>query len=176
MSGFEDQIEWDPAKAAANLHKHGVPFEIAATVFLDPLTRTVPDRAHSVTEERWITMGRAQNGWLLVVIHMWHDLGGGAARIRDNLRSPRNSRRNRTTTRKPMSDNEKDFEMEAEYDFSKAERGKFYRPGVTLRLPVYLNEELQRYLAAAAQRKGVSLTDLVNGMLSKEIEIVEAVK
>ena len=75
-----------------------------------------------------------------------------------------------------MSDNEKDFEMEAEYDFSNAERGKFYRPGATLRLPVYLNEELQSYLAAAAERKGISLTDLVNSLLSKEVEIVEAVK
>jgi predicted HicB family RNase H-like nuclease len=63
--------------------------------------------------------------------------------------------------------------MEAEYDFSNAKRGKFYRPGATLRLPVYLNEKLQSYLAAAAERKGISLTDLVNNLLSKEIEIVE---
>ena len=82
MSGFEHQIGWDPAKASVNLSKHGVPFETAATVLLDPLARTKLDAAHSVTEERWITMGRAQNGWLLVVIHTWHDLGGGAARIR----------------------------------------------------------------------------------------------
>ena len=82
MSRFEDQIEWDPAKAVANLSKHGVPFEIAATVFLDPLLQTKLDAALSVTEERWITMGCAQNGWLLVVIHTWHDLGRGVARIR----------------------------------------------------------------------------------------------
>jgi len=75
-----------------------------------------------------------------------------------------------------MSDNEKDFEMEAEHDFSNAERGKFHRPGVTLRLPVYLSEELQSYLAAAAERKGISLTDLVNNLLSKDIEISEALK
>ena len=75
-----------------------------------------------------------------------------------------------------MTDNEEDFEMEAEYDFSNAERGKFYRPGSTLRLPVYLNEELQSYLTAAAERKCISLNELVNNLLSKEIEIVEAVK
>ena len=75
-----------------------------------------------------------------------------------------------------MTDNEEDFEMEAEYDFSNAERGKFYRPGAALRLPVYLNEELQSYLTAAAERKGISLNELVNNLLSKEIEIVEAMK
>ena len=75
-----------------------------------------------------------------------------------------------------MTDNENDFEMEKEYDFSNAERGKFHRPGATLRLPVYLDEPLQAYLSAAAERKGISLADLVNNLLSKEIEIIEAVK
>ncbi|MBI4574080.1 MAG: BrnT family toxin [candidate division NC10 bacterium] len=32
--------DWDPERARRNLHKHGVPFEEAATVFLDPLAVT----------------------------------------------------------------------------------------------------------------------------------------
>jgi len=32
------RIEWDPRKAAANLRKHGISFEEAASVFLDPLS------------------------------------------------------------------------------------------------------------------------------------------
>lgn len=44
MSG---RVEWDPAKAAANTDKHGVTFEEAATVFLDPLSITIPDPDHS---------------------------------------------------------------------------------------------------------------------------------
>jgi hypothetical protein len=44
-------------------------------------------------------------------------------------------------------------EMKSEYDFSNAERGKFYHAGVALRMPVYLNPELQEYLAAAAERR-----------------------
>lgn len=40
-------FEWDAHKAAANLAKHGVSFEEAATVFSDPLSLTIPDPAHS---------------------------------------------------------------------------------------------------------------------------------
>ena len=44
--------------------------------------------------------------------------------------------------------------MPAEIDFSKGVRGKFYRPGMRLRLPIYLDDETQRYLADRAQAKG----------------------
>ena len=67
-------------------------------------------------------------------------------------------------------------EMRDEYDFSRAERGKFYRAGAQLRLPVYLDEPVQSYLAAAAERKGTSLTQLVNDLLSREIDIAEAIQ
>jgi hypothetical protein len=45
-----------------------------------------------------------------------------------------------------------------------------------LRLPVYLDEGLQAYLAAAAERKDTSLTKLVNYLLSKQVAIAEAIK
>ena len=44
-------FEWDARKAAANFSKHGVAFEDAATVFLDPLATTFPDPDHSKEEE-----------------------------------------------------------------------------------------------------------------------------
>lgn len=40
--------------------------------------------------------------------------------------------------------------MPAEIDFSKGVRGKFFRPGAELRLPVYLDAEVQAYLAQRA--------------------------
>jgi hypothetical protein len=43
----ELQFTWDPAKAAANLSKHGVSFEDASTVFRNPLAKVVPDPTHS---------------------------------------------------------------------------------------------------------------------------------
>ena len=62
-------FEWDPAKAASNRRKHGVDFELAATVFRDPLIRSIPDEEHSDAEERWVTVGEARNGQLLTVCH-----------------------------------------------------------------------------------------------------------
>ena len=61
-------------------------------------------------------------------------------------------------------------EMKSEYDFTRGVRGKFYRPGARLHLPVYLNDQLQKDLTAAAESKGTSLSELVNELLKKEIE------
>lgn len=63
--------------------------------------------------------------------------------------------------------------MKDRYDFSKGTRGKFYRPDAVFRLPVYLDEKVQDYLAAKAAAKGVDLADLVNDMLKKDIELIE---
>ena len=63
------QFEWDPAKAAENLTKHGVSFEEAATVFRDTLSQTGLDPDHSVAEERFVIFGLSTSGRLLVVAH-----------------------------------------------------------------------------------------------------------
>jgi hypothetical protein len=39
--------------------------------------------------------------------------------------------------------------MRKEYDFSKGERGKFYRPGIQLNLPIYLEPDLREYFPDA---------------------------
>ena len=62
-------FEWDENKAKANLAKHGVSFEEAATVFGDPLSLTIPDPAHSQTEDRLIILGHSHQRKLLVVVH-----------------------------------------------------------------------------------------------------------
>ncbi len=66
--------------------------------------------------------------------------------------------------------------MKDEYDFSKGVRGKFYRPGAKLTLPVYLDDEVQRYLAQRASERGLDLSELVNKLLRKDIELIEAAK
>ncbi len=62
-------FEWDPGKARANLRKHGVSFEEAATVFGDPLSLTIPDPVQVTGEERFIIVGRSFRGRTLVVVH-----------------------------------------------------------------------------------------------------------
>jgi D-serine deaminase-like pyridoxal phosphate-dependent protein len=63
-----------------------------------------------------------------------------------------------------------------EIDFSKGTRGKFHRADTIFRVPIYLDAGLHEYLATVAGRKGVTLTELVNDLLGKEIAIVESVK
>jgi len=59
-----------PQKAAANLAKHKVSFEEAATVFGDPLGRIVADPRHSSEEERFALLGLSQNRRFLVVMYV----------------------------------------------------------------------------------------------------------
>lgn len=66
--------------------------------------------------------------------------------------------------------------MKQEYDFSKGERGKFFRENAKLNLPVYLDDEIQSYLQERARSKGVEVAQLVNEMLKQDIKLIEAVK
>ncbi|QGX39334.1 BrnT family toxin [Permianibacter aggregans] len=75
-------FEWDAAKAASNRRKHGISFELAATVFRDPLMLSMFDDEHSEQEERWVTLGKAANQVLVVVVHTWRDEAANAVRIR----------------------------------------------------------------------------------------------
>ena len=62
-------FEWDARKASVNLQKHGVSFEDAATVFLDPLAITFPDPDHSWSNDcREITIGSTMNKKLLAFV------------------------------------------------------------------------------------------------------------
>lgn len=62
-------FEWDGRKAAANVRKHGVSFEVAATAFSDPLSLSIPDPDHSEDEERFLLVGTSFHDDLLVVDH-----------------------------------------------------------------------------------------------------------
>lgn len=72
-----------------------------------------------------------------------------------------------------MSQTQYDDDMPAEIDFSKGIRGKFFRPGAKLNLPVYLDDQVQARLAALADAKGVDFSVLVNDLLRKDIELIE---
>ncbi len=82
MAAFLYEFEWDPVKAQTNLNKHGLDFERAATVFLDPLALTIPDEEHSEAEARWITLGEDLSGRYVLVVHTFELLTDGQGRIR----------------------------------------------------------------------------------------------
>ena len=50
-------FEWDKGKAETNKKKHNISFEEASTVFEDTFSITIHDPAHSIKEDRFITIG-----------------------------------------------------------------------------------------------------------------------
>jgi len=62
-------FEWDEEKAKANLKKHRVGFDEAATVFTDPYSLTIHDPDHSANEQRYIDIDTSDNGRRLVVAY-----------------------------------------------------------------------------------------------------------
>jgi hypothetical protein len=66
--------------------------------------------------------------------------------------------------------------MKSKYDFSKTERGRFYREGARLVPPVHLEPEVLDYLMELASARRVSLSSLVNTLLKKDIELIDAGK
>lgn len=62
-------FEWDVKKAEANLKKHGVSFEEAATVFDDPDALELPDGKHSTPAEiRSFRLGKSAMERTLLVV------------------------------------------------------------------------------------------------------------
>ena len=66
--------------------------------------------------------------------------------------------------------------MRKEYDFTKGERGKFYRPDIKLNIPIYLDEEVSDFVEKIAKKKGTDRSAVVNELLRGDIKIVEAVE
>ncbi len=82
MDEHQFQFEWDEAKAASNLRKHGVSFELASSIFGDPRILTLADTTHSESEERWFSIGLASNGVPMSIAYLWTETGDGLVKIR----------------------------------------------------------------------------------------------
>ncbi len=66
--------------------------------------------------------------------------------------------------------------MKKEYDFSKGERGKFCRPDATLNFPVYLDEDVRKFVADIAQKKHRDVSAVVNDLLKSDMRLPDAMK
>ena len=62
--------------------QYQINFDLAATVFRDPLMLSIPDEEHSETKERWLTMEQAENSKLLIVIHTYQEISSNAVNVR----------------------------------------------------------------------------------------------
>lgn len=59
--------------------------------------------------------------------------------------------------------------MKKEYDFSKGERGKFFRPAVELNIPVYLEPQVAEAVREHARKRHTTMGSLVNEWLRKNL-------
>ena len=67
------KFEWDDNKNQANIEKHGISFEEAASVFQDEGALIIADEEHSESEERFILIGFSFKANLLVVCHCYRE-------------------------------------------------------------------------------------------------------
>jgi uncharacterized DUF497 family protein len=147
-------------------------FELAATVLRGPLALSRYDVEHSEVEERWITLGLAETGQLLVVVHTFEELSEQEARVR--IISARfATTMNGGSMRAAKTQAFEATTMQNEYDFSNAQRGKFFRKDAVLELPMY---QVRDYLAARAKDKSIEVNQLVNELLKRDIELSEPAK
>jgi hypothetical protein len=63
-----------------------------------------------------------------------------------------------------------------EHDFSRGERGKFHDPKATFSFPVYLEPDVDAFLSKLAEKKEVSVQELVNEWLRMNIQLVQSVQ
>ncbi len=66
--------------------------------------------------------------------------------------------------------------MKKEYDFSRGQRGKFYRRSAQLNLPIYLEKEVCEFVEGIADKKKRDVSAVVNNLLKSDMRLVEAIK
>ena len=65
--------------------------------------------------------------------------------------------------------------MKKNYDFSKAEQGKFYRPIEELEIPIYLDKEVKEFFSKKALKRDIGLDKVINIILRKEMQMLKEI-
>jgi hypothetical protein len=66
--------------------------------------------------------------------------------------------------------------MTKDIDFSKGERGKFFRTDAKLNLPVYLDDEVLAFVQHIATKQKTDLSSVVNQLLLADKRLVESAR
>ena len=64
--------------------------------------------------------------------------------------------------------------MKKEYDFSKAQRGRFYRPDAVFNLPVYLDKDNRAFVEKVAQTRHSDVSAVVNDLIRSQKDTVSS--
>lgn len=65
--------------------------------------------------------------------------------------------------------------MKKEYDFSKGERGKFFRANANLRFPVYLDPDAAAFLRKVADQQDTDVERIVNDWIRRDIDLIKSI-
>ncbi len=63
--------------------------------------------------------------------------------------------------------------MKKEYDFSKGERGKFFKEDIILNYPVYLEPENLKFIQDIADKSKSDINKIVNDLIKNNIRLVK---
>jgi len=63
--------------------------------------------------------------------------------------------------------------MKRENNFSKGERGKFFRPNARIHPPICLDEERYKFVEKIAKKKKTDLTSVVNEIIKGDKELAK---
>ncbi|MBE9121902.1 hypothetical protein IQ269_14075 [Tychonema sp. LEGE 07199] len=66
--------------------------------------------------------------------------------------------------------------MKSEYDFAKAEQGKFYNPDATFHYPIYLEADVEQFVTKIAEHKNIDVQVLVNEWLRNNIKLIQSIE
>jgi len=65
--------------------------------------------------------------------------------------------------------------MKKHYDFTNAQQGTLYRPPESLRIPIYLDDDVQKKLLKK-KRPAKDVSTLVNSILRSQIDLADMLK
>jgi len=104
---YHDEFEWDPTKAKDNQKKHGVTFALAAKVLADEQAEMFhheePDDAHSMQEDRHITLASYPFDRSIIVKICWTDRSSKGKQITRIISACKAKRRERILYEKAIT-------------------------------------------------------------------------
>jgi tartrate dehydratase alpha subunit/fumarate hydratase class I-like protein len=66
--------------------------------------------------------------------------------------------------------------MKKEYDFSKGERGKFYKEDIKINYPVYLDPDNLKFIQSIAEKNKSDIGRIVNDLIKSNIRLAKVLK
>jgi uncharacterized DUF497 family protein len=149
------EFTWELDQALATERKHGIAFQLATTVFHDPLAEIFHNVGDEDVEDRWSILGMTPTGVLLLVVHAYVE-GRGDRCVR--IISAR-----RATHLMKAEYEEHSESAEGEIDLSNGIRGAF----ADSRFPVFIDNAVLGHFHSHARTTGVDMTDAINDVLRR---------